>query len=282
MSLVKRWLWAPWHIKLCFIFVMVLLLVMVCAPLLLPYDPNATDLRNINQPPVFTGGSWEHLLGTDQLGRDVLSRNLYGIRISAGIALFSLVIGCVIGVSAGLVSGYMGGVADKIVTGLVDFQFSVPNTLIILLGIVLFGTDIVVLVVLIGITKWETYARVTRGLVLSLRQNQYVEAAQAAGASGFYIIRKHLLPNIWPTVLVMMTLFFPTVLTIESSLSFLGIGIQPPTATLGRMIGDGRDFLFTSWWISLIPAFIILCMTLIMQTIGDWFKESMDITITRE
>lgn len=282
MSLVKTWSWAPWHIKLCLILIILLILVILFTPIILPYDPNETDLMNINQPPVMFGGSWDHPLGTDQLGRDVLSRNISGIRISAGIAFFSLFIGSAIGVSAGLISGYLGGLTDKMVSGLVEFQFSVPNTLIILLGIVLFGTDMMVLIVLIGITKWETYARVTRGLVLSLREEQYIEAAQAAGASGMYIICRHLFPNILPTVLVMMTLFFPTILTIESSLSFLGIGIQPPTATLGRLIGDGRDFLFTSWWISLIPAFIILCMTMIMHLIGDWLKQSMHISISRE
>lgn len=135
---------------------------------------------------------------------------------------------------------------------------------------------------LIGFAKWESYARITCGLVLSLKQNQYIEAAQASGASGVYIVSRHIFPNVLPTILVVMTLNFPVILTMESTLSFLGIGIQPPTSSLGRMVGDGRNYLLTSWWLAMIPSLLILTMTLNMQSIGDWFRDSMDISTAKE
>lgn len=217
-------------------------------------------------------------MGTDQLGRDLLSRTIYGTKTSVTVASLGILIGCAVGVLAGLVSGYMGGIIDKLIMALVDFQFAVPYTLMLLMGLVLFGTDIEVLVLLLGLAYWENYARVIRGLVLSLRENQYIEAAMASGASGWHIIIRHIFPNTVPTILVMLTLFFPAMLTLESSLSFIGIGIQPPTASLGKMVGDGRNYLVTSWWISVIPSLVILVMALIMQSIGDWLKDIMNIS----
>jgi len=278
MNMVRKLKWAPWQIKLSFVLAVLIVLVILLAQWIMPYMPNAIHLMNHNQPPVFLKGSWDHPLGTDQLGRDLLTRTVYGLRTSAGIALFGIIIGCAVGVAAGLISGYFGGILDKVIMSLVDFQFAVPYTLMLLMGLVLFGTDIKVLIILLGLAYWENYARVIRGLVLSLRENQYIEAAQASGASGWYIITRHIFPNIVPTMLVMMTLYFPAILTLESSLSFLGIGIQPPTASLGKMVGDGRNYLVTSWWISIIPSLIILVLALIMQTIGDWFRDTMDLS----
>ena len=278
MSILKKFGQLPLNIKLCLITVAVFLAVVIFCKWLMPYDPNATLLAKTNRPPVLFGGTWAHPLGTDQIGRDVLSRIIYGLRTSSIIALSGLFIGCAIGVGAGLISGYAGGPADKIISVFVDFQFAVPNTLVILIGIVLFGTDMIVMMLFIGLAKWESYARMTRSLVLSIKHNQYVEAAQASGATDLYIVFRHILPNMLPTILVMMTLFFPSILTMESSLSFLGIGIQPPAATLGRMVGDGRNYLFTSWWISITPAVVILFMSLMIQTLGDWLRSSLNLT----
>lgn len=271
--LVRIWSEAPWQVKACFSLTALLLLLIAFAPWIAPYDPNATKLLHNNQPPVFLNGSWEHPLGTDQLGRDLLSRMMYGLRTSVGIAVVGLIVGCAVGVAAGVVSGYVGGIADKIIMALVDIQFAIPYTLVLLMGIVIFGTDTLVLVVLIGLANWENYARMIRGLVLSLRENQYIESAQASGATSAYIMFRHIVPNIVPTVLVMMTMYFPSILTMESSLSFLGIGVQPPTASLGRMVGDGRSYLMTSWWVSVVPALVIVTTAFVMQTIGDWLRE---------
>ncbi len=171
-----------------------------------------------------------------------------------------------------------GGIADKVIMSVVDFQFAVPYTLMLLMGLVLFGTDIPVFIVLLGLAYWENYARITRGLVLSLREKQYVEAALASGASSWYVITRHIFPNTVPTILVMLTLYFPAILTLESSLSFLGIGIQPPTSSLGKMVGEGRNYLINQWWISIIPSLVILAKALIIQTIGDWLSKVMEIS----
>ncbi len=272
----------PWVVQLSFTMAVLFVVVVLGAHWIMPYDPNATNLMNHNAPPVFAGGTWAYPLGTDQLGRDLLSRMVYGIRTSLGIAAFGLVIGCVVGVTAGLISGYVGGIVDKLIMALVDFQMAVPYTLVMLMGIVIFGTDTLVLVALIGLANWENYARVVRANVLSLREHQYIEAAKLSGGSQLYIMARHILPNTMPTVLVMMTLFFPGVLTMESSLSFLGIGIQPPTASLGRMVGDGRGSLMTSWWLSMMPALVIVLMAVIMQTIGDWLRDRLNIMARTE
>ncbi len=279
--MIRKMSQAPWTIQACFMIAMLYVLIVLFAPWIAPYDPNETRLLHNNQPPVFLNGSWEHPLGTDQLGRDILSRMLVGLRTSIGVAIFGLLIGCTVGVAAGLVSGYFGGLADRIIMALVDFQFAVPYTLILLMGIVIFGTHTGVLIALIGLANWENYARMIRGLVLSIRSSGYIESAKASGASAFYIIVKHVTPNVLPTVLIMMTIYFPSILTLESSLSFLGIGIQPPTASLGRMVGDGRSHLMTSWWISIIPSLIIVTIAFVMQTIGDWYRDSMQSSILK-
>ncbi|WP_179090324.1 ABC transporter permease [Paenibacillus sp. FSL H8-0548] len=281
-ALLKKWSYIPWQVRLSMILVIFLFIVIVFADWIMPYNPNSTKLLDNNTPPVFLNGSWEHVLGTDQLGRDLMSRIIYGMKTSFSIAAVGLVIGCIVGVAAGLISGYVGGWVDKLIMALVDFQFAVPYTLILLMGIVIFGTDTIVLIILIGLANWENYARVVRGLVLSLRENQYIEAAQTSGGSALYIMTKHIFPNILPTILVMMTLYFPSVLTMESSLSFLGIGIQPPTASLGRMVGEGRNYLMTSWWISIVPSLLIVLMAMLMQTIGDWFRDRMNISNNME
>lgn len=269
---------SSWGIKVYLALAGVFIVTVLAAEWVAPYLPNAVDLANNSQPPVFAGGSWNHPLGTDQLGRDLLSRTIFGLRTSMGVAIVGVIIGCLVGVLAGLASGYFGGWADKVIMGLVDFQLAVPYTLILLMGIVVLGTDILILIALLGLAHWENYARVTRGLVLSLRHNQYVEAAHASGATEWHVIRQHIVPNIVPTVLVMLAIYFPAILTLESSLSFLGIGIQPPTATLGRMVGDGRDFLITAWWVSIIPAVLILMLALIVQSIGDWLSETFEVS----
>lgn len=275
MNILKNIAWAPFHIKISFVLMAIFILTIIFADWIMPYPPNKTNLANVNQPPVFMNGSWAHPLGTDQIGRDMVSRTIYGLRVSAGIALTGLFIGCALGVAMGLIAGYFGGMPDKIITTLIDLQQALPNQLLMLMGIVLFGTNIIVFVVLIGFARWERYARLVRGQVFSLKKNQYIEAARVSGGSNFYIITKHILPNVMPTIVVTMTLYFPGIINLESSLSYLGIGIQPPTATLGRMIGDGRDYLFSSWWISLIPAVVILILTLVVQTIGDWARETL-------
>lgn len=254
-----------------------ILLLGVLAPILAPHDPNAINMLARMAPPVWMdGGSWDHLLGADQIGRDLLSRAMWGILTSFGIALFGLIFSAVLGIGLGVVSGLVGGWFDRIAMMLVDVFITLPNLLLILCGIALLGTDTWVLVVMIGLVRWEAYARLVRGQVLSLRELGYVEASRVLGGGSVWIILRHILPNLISPLLVMVTLSFPGVLLMEAGLSFLGVGVQPPTASLGRMIGDGRDHLVNAWWIALVPSMVVVFITLAFQIAGDALRDRMD------
>jgi peptide/nickel transport system permease protein len=264
-------------IKICFAICIIFFLCAVFANFLAPFDPDANDLMNRNKPPAALGGLKDHFLGTDQMGRDILSRCMFGLRVSVGIAVFGILMGSLLGVTLGLLSGMLGGWFDRIIMSLVDFQLSVPFILITLILITIFGSQIQVLIVLVGLAKWETYARVTRGLTLSVKEAQFVESAHAIGATLPRIVMVHIFPNILSTIVVLATLNFPSVLMLESSLSFLGIGVQAPTSSLGRMVGEGKNYLMTAWWVVMAPAFCILTVSSIMQILGDWLRNSLDV-----
>lgn len=250
----------------------------VLAPLISPHDPNATNLLARSQPPVWMeGGTWTHVFGTDNIGRDLLSRCLYGIRTSFGIATLGLIFSAVLGVSLGLLSGLGGPWVDRIVMTITDVFITLPNLLLLLCGIALLGTDIWVLVLMIGLIRWEAYARLVRGQVLALRAEGYVEASRALGGGQVRIALLHILPNLASPLVVILTLSFPGVLLMEAGLSFLGVGVQPPTASLGRMIGDGRDHLINAWWITGMPSIVIVTITLLFQLIGDALRDRIDV-----
>ncbi|WP_137150015.1 ABC transporter permease [Devosia sp. FKR38] len=246
------------------------------APLISPHDPDAVDLLNRAAPPVGLGGSWGHALGTDQIGRDILSRCLWGIRTSFGIATLGLVFSAVLGVTLGIISGLAGAWTDRIIMTVVDVFISLPNLLLMLCGIALLGTETWVLVVLIGFVKWEGYARLVRGQVLAIREQGYIEAARVLGARNLTIALRHVLPNLASPLAVILTLSFPGVLLMEAGLSFLGVGVQPPVASLGRMIDDGRNYLVNAWWISGMPSIVIVAITLLFQIIGDAIRDRVD------
>ena len=250
----------------------------IAAPLIAPHDPNATNLLARSQPPVWMeGGTWAHMFGTDNIGRDLLSRCLYGIRTSFGIATLGLIFSAVLGVALGLISGLGGTWVDRIMMTITDVFITLPNLLLLLCGIALLGTDVWVLVLMIGLIRWEAYARLVRGQVLALRAEGYVEASRALGGSTFRIAVRHILPNLASPLVVILTLSFPGVLLMEAGLSFLGVGVQPPTSSLGRMIGDGRDYLINAWWISGIPSIVIVTITLLFQLIGDALRDRIDV-----
>ena len=253
----------------------------IFAPWLTPYDPVATSILEKLKPPVFFEGfDGRHWLGTDQLGRDLLSRCLYGVRVSVGIAVLGLLASAVLGTAAGLISGLIGGWVDRVVMMVADIFIAVPFLLLVLVGIALFGSDIPVLIALVGLARWETYARIVRGQVLQVREQPYIEASRMFGASETWIALRHVLPNVSSTLLVLLTLNFPSILLLESSLSFLGLGVQPPTASLGRMVGDGRDHLIFAWWVAVVPATVILLITFIVQLLGDWLRDLLDVRLT--
>ena len=250
----------------------------ILAPWIATADPNTVDMLARSKPPFwYSDGSWEHPLGTDNIGRDLLSRCLYGIRTSFGIATLGLIFSAVLGIALGIVSGLGGAIVDRIVMTVVDVFITLPNLLLLLCGIALLGTEIWVLVVMIGLVRWEAYARLVRGQVLTLREQTYVEASRTLGASRLRIAISHILPNLASPLVVILTLSFPGVLLMEAGLSFLGVGVQPPTASLGRMIGDGRDYLIDAWWVAGMPSIVIVAITLSFQLIGDSLRDRIDV-----
>lgn len=255
-----------------------IILLGILAPWIAPYDPNAINMLARSIPPVwYEAGSWDHPLGTDNIGRDLLSRCLYGIRTSFGIATLGLIFSAFLGVTLGMISGLGGPWLDRATMTVVDVFITLPNLLLLLCGIALLGTEIWVLILMIGLVRWEAYARLVRGQVLSLREQGYVEASRALGAGGLRIASRHILPNLASPLIVILTLSFPGVLLMEAGLSFLGVGVQPPTASLGRMIGDGRDYLINHWWIAGMPSIVIVIITLLFQLIGDALRDRIDV-----
>jgi peptide/nickel transport system permease protein len=252
-------------------------LVVIAAPLIAPHEPNRTNLLVTLAPPwPLEDSDPRFLFGTDALGRDLLSRVIHGLRVSIGIAFAGMLLGAMVGTSIGLIAGFLGGMVDRIAMALVDIQITIPFLLVVLIGIVVFGSSIETMIVLVGFAGWETYARVLRGQVLALKAEPFVSAVEAIGARPARVALVHLLPHLASPLVVLMTLNFPSILLLESSLSFLGIGVQPPTATLGRMIGEGRNDMLTAWWLVTAPAVVMLVVTLAVQTLGDWLRDRAD------
>jgi peptide/nickel transport system permease protein len=274
------WRRMPALIQTCIAVGVLLALAALFAPWVAPHDPVQTQiLLKLKAPIGMDGYEPGHWLGTDQLGRDLLSRCIHGIRVSVGIAVLGLVVSALVGTAAGLLAGLLGGWVDRLVMMVVDVFITVPFLLLVLVGIAAFGSDIPVLILLVGLARWESYARIVRGQVLQVREMPFIEAARALGAGTRFIALRHVLPNIASPLIVLVTLNFPAILLLESSLSFLGIGVQPPTASLGRMVGDGRDHLIFAWWVAVAPAAVIVTITFIVQTLGDWLRDVLDVRV---
>lgn len=274
---------ANWLIKLCFFVLAVLILTALLAPLLAPHDPNAQSLLSRLNPPVgferFKEGYW---LGTDELGRDLLSRTLYGLQFTLLIAVIGSIISMLIGSTIGIISGYVGGGVDNLLMALVDVQIAFPFTLMALLAVAVFGADLTIFVIIIGLADWDKYARVVRGQVLAIRDAPFIDAVRITGAGPYRIIRHHMLANIASPIIVLWTFGVSNVILLESSLSFLGLGVQPPTATLGSMTGFGRDYLASYPHIGLVPAMMILLIALVFLLLGDWLRDTLDVRLKRQ
>jgi peptide/nickel transport system permease protein len=267
-------------VRTAFVLTAVLVLLALTAPWLAPHDPTAQSLLARLRPPVgFERGAWTYPLGTDELGRCILSRTLHGLRLTLAVAFVGACIGLLIGGTLGLVAGLARGLVDDLVMGAVDIQIAVPFTLIALLAVALFGGELHVLIVVLGVAYWEQYARIVRGEVLRLRDTPFVEAAVAAGAGPWRVARRHVLPNVVSPLVVMFTLNFANIVLLESTLSFLGLGLRPPTATLGSMIGTGRDYMPSAPWIVAVPALFILLVTLVVQLLGDSLRDRVDVRL---
>ncbi|MEO1540091.1 MAG: ABC transporter permease [Pseudomonadota bacterium] len=272
-----------WLIRLCFVLLAVLISTALLAPVLAPHDPNAQSLLSRLRPPIgFDGYREGYLLGTDELGRDLYSRLLHGLQFTLLIAVIGSVISMLIGSTIGIISGYVGGIVDNVLMALVDIQIAFPFTLMALLAVAVFGTDLTIFVIIIGLADWDKYARVVRGQVLAIRQAPYIDAVRVTGAGPFRIIWHHMLANIASPIIVLWTFGVSNVILLESSLSFLGLGVQPPTATLGSMTGFGRDYLASYPHIGLVPALMILVIALVFLLLGDWLRDTLDVRLKRQ
>jgi len=249
----------------------------IVAPLVAPADPTAQELTQKLRPPAWSaGGSALNPLGTDQLGRDVLSRILFGLRVSLVVALLAVCISGTLGVSLGVLAGFYSGRSDATIMRLVDVQLSMPVTLVAIAVIAVLGTSLVNLVLVLGLSQWPLYARVVRGEALTLRGREFMVAAQAVGASSSHIIFHHVLPNTLSSVVVVATLGVASVIVFEAGLSFLGLGVQPPQPSLGGMLSEGREYLATAWWLGVFPGLAIMLLVLGINLLGDGLRDALD------
>ncbi len=255
------------------VIVGLLVLMAVFAPYLAPHDPYRIqpDVKKILQSP-----SRVHLLGTDQIGRDVLSRILYGARVSLAVGFVSMGIATIIGVLLGSMSGYHGGVVDGVIMRLVDLMLVFPRFFLLLAVLAFLQPSIWTIMAVIGFTGWMGVARLVRAEFLSLKEREFVIWSQSIGASAFRIIWRHILPNAMPPVLVAMTLGIPAAILTESGLSFLGLGVQPPYATWGNILNDGQGYIEIAWWLSLYPGLAILVTVLCYNLLGEGIRDALD------
>jgi peptide/nickel transport system permease protein len=250
------------------------------APVLAPHDPAEQNLEARLIPPFWTReGTLEHPLGTDALGRDLLSRIVYGTRVSLLVGFMAVAVQGAIGVIVGLTTGYYGGWLDAAVMRVADIQLAVPFFVLAIAVMTVLGPGLRNVVLVLGVTGWVLYGRVVRSEVLSVRERDYVESARALGASGTKILFKHILPNVFSSFLVISTLEVARMIIAEASLSYLGLGVQPPTPTWGGMVADGRNWLMTSWWVSTLPGVAIFCTVLAVNIIGDFLRDWFDPTL---
>jgi peptide/nickel transport system permease protein len=257
--------------------VLAIVLMAILAPLISPHDPLAQVLVDRLKPPAWLpGGTAEYLLGTDANGRDILSRIIWGARTSLEIGLLSVILGAGIGVTAGLLAGYRGGWVDLIIGRIADIQQAIPLLILALAVIAVVGSSILNLIIVLGAGSWLYYYRVVRGEVLTIRERPYVEAARAVGAGDWQILGRHILPNIAGSIVVIVTLEIPQVILFTAGLTFLGLGVPPPTPEWGRLIFEGRDYLQGAWWLTLAPGAFLVLFVLGVNLLGDALRDRLD------
>lgn len=271
--------WPP-SVLLALGWILAMLFIAAFVEILAAYSYTAMDLRARLTPPIFWGGTdVRHLLGTDELGRDVLSRLLYSIRMSLLIAFFGTLIAATLGTFLGILAAHFRGWVEDVVLMAIDFQASMPFLIIALAVLAFFGNSLILFICLMGFHGWERYARISRGLAISANEQGYAGAVRQLGAPAWRIYGRHILPNIASTLIVSMTLAFPETILLESGLSFLGLGVQPPLTSLGNMVGYGREYITRAPWIMLAPSVIIILTTLSISIVGDWLRDRLDPTL---
>lgn len=252
-------------------FIVFIILVAIFAPVFAPYDPYAQNTENRLMPP-----SFEHWLGTDELGRDVLSRIIYGARISLIIGLVPTSLSMMLGILLGLMAGYLGKWVDNIIMRFADIMLAFPSLLLAMVVTYTLGSGIVNIFIALSLVNWAGTARIVRAQTISLKEGEMVEGARAIGVSKWKIMFRHILPNCLPSLIVQFTLDIPGSILSESSLSFLGVGAQPPSTSWGLMVTRGKDYLFTEPWLAIAPGVIILLVVLAFNFLGDGLRDSLD------
>jgi peptide/nickel transport system permease protein len=261
LSVVIAALW----LALCFALILF-------RPLLPIPDEGQINLLKRLLPPIGWGGTLAHPLGTDDLGRDILARLVSSMRTSLVLAFFATMMSAILGTTLGIAAAHFGGWVDELVVGMVDAQASVPFVIVSLTITAFFGTNLIFFLFILSLFGWERFARLSRAMVRASRGRGYVLAMQTLGFGWGRIYLRHVLPNIVSALLVTATITFPEIILLETSLSFLGLGIQPPNSSLGNMLGFGRNYLLTGWWIAIVPGVAIFLCTLAVSVIGDWAR----------
>lgn len=281
-----RSLFSSSHFRLP-LFVMVALAVMslvivlaVFGDALAPYPHTRTNVQNTLLPPTFVpGGDSAHLLGTDHLGRDIFSRLLFSIRVTAIISLFGATVAASIGTLLGILAGHARGWLEEMIMMAVDVQSSLPFIVFALTALAVMGNSFSVLLLVVAINGWEGYARLARAMTLSIKEREYVTAARALGAPTVTLYRRHVFPNMVGTLMIEFSLTLAGTILLETALSFLGLGVQPPMTSLGQMLGEGRDYLLFAPWLSIVPGTTIFLIIASISALGDWLRDVLDPTV---
>lgn len=267
----------PLSVSLSLILLAVLVLSSLFAPLLVDHSPTYQDLIRRMKPPAWVeGGSVDYLLGTDRFGRDILSRLLYGGRISLSVAGLAILFGASVGTVIGLCAGYFGGIVDAVVMRAVDVLLALPTLLVAIVLAVAVGPSFWNVVFVVSFLLWPKIARQIRGELLAVKEQDYVKYAEGIGRSSMSVMLRHLLPNVTPSLIVVSTLELGHVVLLEASLSFVGAGIPPPNPSWGVMVEEGRALMATGWWLSLFPGLAIMLTVLVFNTLGDWLRDTLD------
>jgi peptide/nickel transport system permease protein len=279
----RVWRRMPWPTTLGLGFVVLLVAVAIAAPWLAPQDPERQSLRARLEAPTWQGrDDRAHLLGTDHLGRDVLSRMIHGSRVSLSIGFAAVAVGGLVGAGLGLLAGFRRGLIDTVIMTVADAQLAFPFILLAIGIIAVLGPSFPTLIVVVGLSGWVAYARVLRAQVLVLRSREFVEAIHALGGSVVRIVLRHVLPNVLSSLVVIATLELARAIVLEATLSFLGLGIQPPTPSWGGMIQEGREYLDSAWWISTFPGVVLMATSIVVSRAGDWLRDVLDPTLRGE
>jgi peptide/nickel transport system permease protein len=256
------------------VILLLIILAAIFAPVITPQAPETTSLQLRLKPPFWMEGTVSpHFLGTDQLGRDVWTRIVFGARVSLFIGLLAMLVAGPIGVFFGLISGYRGRFTDVVIMRVADAQLAIPSILLAVTIIAVLGRSLIILIVVLGITKWVEYARVSRAEVLHLKESDFVLASTVVGAKSGRLLFRHILPNLMTPVIVLASFSVAEMILAEAALSFLGLGVQPPTPSWGSMISDGRDYLANAWWVAAWPGIAVLVTVLAINFVGDWLTE---------